>query len=105
MWAAPRQSSGVCAASSAFAVDAGTGLLCDRQSEPTTGPVSPEVIVDEVLSHGFMAEPHMPNFTRLYFDCGMGDGVYDVWEGLSPDGERSCVVPDLELLSHGQPIE
>lgn len=36
----------------------------------------------------------------VIFECGMGDGVYDVWLGLAEDGGAAEVVIDLELLSH-----
>jgi Protein of unknown function (DUF4241) len=36
----------------------------------------------------------------VMFECGMGDGVYDVWLGLTRDGETAEIVIDLELLSH-----
>lgn len=36
----------------------------------------------------------------VMFECGMGDGVYDVWLGLTNDGDTAEIVIDLELLSH-----
>ncbi len=87
-----------------FAVDAGTGLLYDTAHD--LGDPSSRIadIVSEVLTHQFMAEPSDGHIVRLFFNCGVGDGVYDVWEGRSTDGTTVCLVADLELLSHGTPL-
>lgn len=36
----------------------------------------------------------------VIFECGMGDGVYEVWLGLSSDGQVAEILVDLEFLSH-----
>ncbi|MFF1820702.1 DUF4241 domain-containing protein [Kribbella sp. NPDC058245] len=43
-----------------------------------------------------------PNLTAsvVMFECGMGDGVYDLSLGLTKDGRIAEIVLDLELLSH-----
>lgn len=87
-----------------FAVDAGTGLLYDPRDDLGDPSSRAADIVSEVLRHQFMAEPADGDIRRLFFNCGMGDGVYDVWEGYSADGLTVCVVADLELLSHGIPL-
>jgi hypothetical protein len=88
-----------------FAVDAGTGLVCDMTNDDSDALSRSESIMDEVLAQQFMAEPTPGEILRLFFNCGMGDGDYDVWQGFSAEGSTTCVIADLELLSHGDPLD
>ncbi|MFI5708883.1 DUF4241 domain-containing protein [Kribbella sp. NPDC051620] len=35
----------------------------------------------------------------IIYECGMGDGAYEVWLGLNADGQVAEIFVDLELLS------
>lgn len=93
-----------------FAVDSGLGAFVDERSVTAVVDVvddreKSELVFDSVAARGWCSLPRDGSDAgAVIFDCGVGDGAYDVWTGYSK-GELCSVLCDLDLLAHLAPAQ
>ena len=84
-----------------FGVDYGFGGIFDlaHQGVPDAwlGDIEQTLVVHEI-DEPYFSLGQDPREV-IIFDCGMGDGAYAVWEGLSARQEIAALLVDLELWS------
>lgn len=89
-----------------FAVDSGTARFFDfsakdwltaRQGEDDWYDEITDVLLRDLY---VVIEDQATGANAIVYECGMGDGVYEVWLGLGADGQVTEILVDLELLSH-----
>jgi hypothetical protein len=91
-----------------FYVDGGFGALFDVAGLPFAGGLQDdlnelEAITERAYDEGaLILQAGDSGAGILIFACGMGDGLYPTWVGRDSSGKVSCLVLDLELLSHGE---
>ncbi|MFC9688566.1 DUF4241 domain-containing protein [Kribbella sp. NPDC056951] len=90
-----------------FAVDSGTASFFDfsakdwltaRQENDDWWDEVSDVLRRDLY---VLIEDQATGANAIIYECGMGDGVYEVWLGLNADGQVAEILVDLELLSHG----
>lgn len=95
-------------AAKSLAVDAGTGCIFDlantapliELAQQADGDL--EIVSDTLTNRYCLRPPDRDPALVAFFECGMGDGTYDLWVGLDERGKPSELLADLELLDHGQ---
>jgi Protein of unknown function (DUF4241) len=89
-------------------IDAGTGCIFDLAStaqlvalrEQRNGDLT---VIRETLTDRFATRPRDVTPAQVaFFECGMGDGTYDLWIGRDESGDALALIADLELLDHAQ---
>ncbi|WP_165956491.1 DUF4241 domain-containing protein [Kribbella antibiotica] len=89
-----------------FAVDSGTASFFDFSAKDwLTARQAADDWYDEISDlllrdHYVLVEDQATGFNAIVYECGMGDGVYEVWLGLNSDRQVAEILVDLELLSH-----
>lgn len=95
----------------ALDIDAGTGCFFDLAHsgaliEMSEQPDADLAVIQETLEKRFTVRPSAANPAEVaFFECGMGDGSYDLWIGYEDSGGAGMLLADLELLDHAQRIE
>lgn len=93
-----------------FSVDSGLGCFLDDEAVPLLAPFEDDDDAFEEIAERAMAEQfteivdEATGLNVIVFACGLGDGTYPVWLGLTSDGEVAQIVADLEALSHCTPV-
>jgi hypothetical protein len=89
-----------------FAVDSGTASFFDfsakdwltaRQDNDDWWDEISDVLLRDLY---VLIEDQATGANAIIYECGMGDGAYEVWLGLNADGQVAEIFVDLELLSH-----
>lgn len=89
-------------------IDAGTGCIIDLANTAQLVALREEqngdlAVIRETLTDRFATRPREFSPAHVaFFECGMGDGTYDLWIGRDESGDASALIADLELLDHAQ---
>ena len=89
-----------------FSVDSGLACFLDDEAVPLLARYADDDAFDELVERVLGPEAHTDvtdeetGLNIVVFCCGLGDGNYPVWLGLTSDGRVAQIVADLEVLSH-----
>ena len=88
----------------AFAVDGGMGCVFDPENvnkvRDYLARTPTEELFDLIQDEAFACIESSDAVVGVIFNCGMGDGAYKIWIGLSQTGRPVALLADLELLHH-----
>jgi len=90
-----------------FGVDSGTGCFLDASALDQLDRMRrlDHSALDDAMGNAFDlggidVPTDDPELNIIVFKCGMGDGAYPTWIGLTTGGDITYFVADLELLQH-----